>query len=61
MRGKSRCMNILPEVLSTNPTGRVLFPKHLYLQLDNSAKDNKNQFLTTFLSMLTHRGMFKEI
>ena len=42
MWGKSRCMNILPEVLSINPTRRVLFPKHLYLHLDNSAKENKN-------------------
>jgi hypothetical protein len=33
----------------------------LYLQLDNSAKDNKNQFLMGFLSMLTYRRVFKEI
>ena len=54
-------MNIFLEVLSKYPTRRVSFPKHLYLQLDNSAIDNKNQFLMAFLSMLTHHGVFKEI
>ena len=53
--------HILPKVLSTNPTRRLPLPKHLYLQLDNSAKDNKNEFLMAFLSMLTNCGVFKQI
>ena len=36
-------------------------PRKLYLQLDNSAKDNKNKYLMAFLSLLTTRGVFKEI
>ena len=36
-------------------------PPNLFLQLDNSAKDNKNQYLMAFLSLLTARGVFKEI
>ena len=42
-------------------TGRSRLPPNLYLQLDNSAKDNKNQFLMAFLSLLTAKGVFKEI
>ena len=36
-------------------------PRKLYLQLDNSAKDNKNKYLMTFLFLLTARGIFEEI
>ena len=59
MRSKSRCMSILLEVLSMNPSRRV--PKHLYLQLDNSAKDNKNEFFMAFLSMFIYCGVFNKI
>jgi hypothetical protein len=41
--------------------GLVPLPRNLYLQLDNCAKDNKNQFLMAFMSMFRHRGVFKEI
>ena len=54
LRGKSRCMDILPDVIPNHGTASVPLPKQLYLQLDNSAKDNKNQFLMAFLSLLTH-------
>jgi hypothetical protein len=39
----------------------VPLPKRLYLQLDNSAKDNKNKFVMAFCSLLTARGIFKEV
>jgi hypothetical protein len=42
------------------PPGRPL-PKRLYLQLDNSAKDNKNRFVMAFCLLLTARGIFKEV
>ena len=41
--------------------GRKPLPRKLYLQLDNSAKDNKNKYLMAFLSLLTVRGVFEEI
>ena len=41
--------------------GSLRLPQKLYLQLDNSTKDNKNQYLMAFLSLLTARGVFKEI
>jgi hypothetical protein len=39
----------------------VPLPKRLYLQLDNSAKNNKNRFVMAFCSLLTARGIFKEV
>ena len=57
---ESRCIDILPPV-TNNSDVPVPLPGKLYLQLDNSAKDNKNQFVMAFLSMLTYRRMFKEI
>jgi hypothetical protein len=61
LRGKSRCIDILPLVVENRRMGPVSFPRNLYLQLDNYAKDNKNQFIMAFMSMLTHHGVFKEI
>jgi hypothetical protein len=39
----------------------VPLPKRLYLQLDNSAKDNKNRFIMAFCPLLTVRDIFKEV
>ena len=54
-------MDSLKRVQAGAKRGAVPLPKNLYLQLDNSAKDNKNQYLMAFLSVLTARGVFKEI
>jgi hypothetical protein len=45
------------------PPGRLAIPlpKRLYLQFDNSTKDNKNRFVMAFCSLLTARGIFKEV
>jgi hypothetical protein len=61
LRGKSRCMDNLKLTDLEARVGAVPLPKNLYLQLDNSAKDNKNKYLMAFLSLLTARGVFKEI
>ena len=61
LRGKSRCLESLKRVEPDAGRGAVPLPKNLYLQLENSAKDNKNQYLMAFLSLLTTRGVFKEI
>ena len=61
LRGKSTCIDILLPVVENHPMGLVSLSRNLYLQLDNCAKDNKNQFLMAFMSMLTHGGVFKEI
>ena len=61
LRGKSRCMDTLNLIEAGSRRGPLPLPKNLYLQLDNSTKDNKNQYLMAFLSLLTARGVFKEI
>ncbi|KAG0594344.1 hypothetical protein M758_UG068900 [Ceratodon purpureus] len=67
MHGSSRCIPSIPpcrdEPLTPPLPGRpaVPLPKRLYLQLDNSAKDNKNRFLLAFCSLLTARRIFKEV
>jgi hypothetical protein len=61
MWGKSRCFQALKCVATDDAMGPKSLPPNLYLQLDNSAKDNKNQYLMAFLSLLTARGVFKEI
>jgi hypothetical protein len=67
MHGKSRCMSLIPNA-DCDPTpppllGRpaVPLPRKLFLQLDNSAKDNKNKFVMAFYSLLTARHIFKEV
>jgi hypothetical protein len=36
-------------------------PRNLILQMDNYVKDNKNQHLLAFLSLLTTRDVFEEV
>jgi hypothetical protein len=69
LHGKFRCLSSIPssegyDDVPSPPPGRlaVPLPKRLYLQLDNSAKDNKNRFvIMAFCSLLTARGIFKEV
>ena len=61
LRGKSRCLDLLLRTDGIDMEGRKPLPRKLYLQLDNSAKDNKNKYLMAFLSLLTARGVFEVI
>ena len=64
---KSRCStSILPSyanMVRLPFPGRPPIPlvKKLFLQLDNSAKDNKNQYVMAFCLLLTARRVFKEV
>ena len=67
LHGKSKCSVSIPPG-STNGVpspfpGRpaIPLPKKLFLQLDNSAKDNKNRYVMAFCSLLTARRVFKEV
>ena len=67
LHGKSRCSASIP-LGSTNMVpppfpGRpaVPLPKKLFLQLDNSAKDNKNRYVMAFCSLLSARRVFMEV
>ena len=64
---KSRCSVSIPSGSANGvppPFPRRLavpLPKKLFLQLDNSAKDNKNRYIMAFCSLLTARRVFKEV
>ena len=67
LHGKSRCsVSILPSSANMVPLlfpGRpaILLAKKLFLQLENSAKDNKNRYVMALCSLLTANGIFKEV
>ena len=61
LRGKSRCLDLLPHTERIDFQGHKPLPRKLYLHLDNSANDNKNKYLMAFPSLLTTWGIFKEI
>ena len=50
LRGKSRCLDLLPRTEGMDFQGPIPLSRKLYLQLDNS---NKNKYLMAFLSLLT--------
>lgn len=65
--GKSKCSSpiltttIDPTLIPHAMRPMVLFPKKLYLQLDNLTKNNKNRFVMALYSLLTTRHTFKEV
>lgn len=50
-------LNILMELLKT----REFLPEVLYLQLDNTARENKNKYVLAFLALLVEEGIFSEV
>ena len=42
-------------------TWQGVLPPILYVQLDNTAKENKNVIVFGYLSMLVEKGLFKKI
>ena len=67
LHGKSKCSASIPSSSANGVPlpfpGRpaVPLPKKLFLQLDNSAKDNKNRYVMAFCSLLTAKRVFKEV
>ena len=61
LRGKSECLDLLSHTEGMDFQGPKPLPRNLYLQLDNSAKDNKNKYLMAFLSLLIAWDVFEEI
>ncbi len=59
LQGKSCCICELK--MSNSIVGPNHLSKNLLLQMDNCVKDNKNQYLLTFMSLLTTREVFKEM
>ena len=60
-QGHNVTIQVLKEVLLDVKRKEGKLPPKLCLQLDNTTKQNKGRFLFTFLAMLLHDGIFKEI
>jgi hypothetical protein len=59
LQGKLHCIHelfTLEKNISTKP-----LPRNLLLQMDNCVKDNKNQHLLSFLSLLIMKDVFEEV
>ena len=50
-------LNILVELLKM----REFLPDVLFLQLDNTARENKNKYVLAFLALLVEEGIFSEV
>lgn len=50
-------INVLVDVILK----RERLPPVLYLQLDNTARENKNKYVMAFLAYLVQAGVFKEV
>ncbi len=55
----SRCFLVLLEHRAFKQS--LTKPEILYIQLDNTSKDNKNRFFMAFCEWLIHHGVFKEV
>lgn len=53
--------NLVINVLVDLIMKREKLPPVLYLQLDNTARENKNKFLMAFLTYLVQTGVFREV
>lgn len=49
-------VNVLVDFAKTNQ-----FPEVLYLQMDNTCRENKNRFVLTFCAALVHLQIFKKV
>lgn len=49
-------VNVLVNFAKTNQ-----FPEVLYLQMDNTCRENKNRFVLTFCAALVHLQIFKKV
>ena len=50
-------MNVLVHYLSTHP----ILPETLYIQLDNTSRENKNRYVFGFCSLLVELRIFKKV
>jgi len=54
-------IEVLQRVLTAIEQQRGGLPSTLYVQMDNCARENKNQWVLAYLSWLVQRGVFQEI
>jgi hypothetical protein len=60
-QGTNVVVQIIISTLNAQLAKEGFLPKYLYLQLDNTVKQNKNKFLMGFLGLLIINGVFENI
>ena len=60
-QGHNVTINMLWEVINRRFNAAGELPEVLFLQLDNTTKQNKGQYLSGFLGMLVDQGIFKKV
>lgn len=54
-------INTLGKILKQKSPDTKIWPKQLFLQLDNAGGQNKNQFMLAFLAILVKVGVFEQV
>lgn len=54
-------MNILLRLLVMKFQGLSTIPQKLFVQMDNCGRENKNQYVLAFLSLLVDMDLFQEV
>ena len=54
-------LTVLLDAIQRRLQQRSYFPSKLFIQLDNTCRENKNQFVLTFLAVVVQLGLFKEV
>jgi len=60
-QGTNVVLDVLVRTLQDMKDDGEILPETLYLQLDNTAKQNKNKYLIGFLGYLVHYNVFKDV
>lgn len=54
-------LNTLGKVLQKKSPDENVWPKQLFLQLDNAGGQNKNQYMLAFCALMVQIGIFKSV
>lgn len=55
----SFCRSLFILIQKRSAIGFKSLPKEIFIQLDNTAKDNKNRYFFAFCDLLVHKGLFE--
>lgn len=59
--GSNLTITIILKVLLSFARTKKMLPQNLFLQMDNTARENKNKYVLAFCSMLVELNIFKKV
>ena len=59
--GSNLTITIILKVLLKFTELKKMLPENLYIQMDNTARENKNKFMLGFCAMLVQLNIFKKV